>query len=214
MKIENIKVFNIVDAMRGMRNPKNSWDRNDTSVTCDPSDGHVLTVSIGPNDLKLARALVHGGQPHRKFLRQIFVSMDIVAPVYIWRELDTYKVSTVANSCSIQHKGASRDFTADDFMLDDVNEDSRTIVSIVNKYRKLYEETKDYKYFRMMRQYMPMSYEYRETWTANYETLLSIVEWRRHHPLNEWHYICDMILDNCPGFRELCEKTDSGTTQG
>ena len=187
-----------------MRNPKNSWDRMDSTTTCDPTDGHILTVNIGPNDMKLCKVLVNGGQPHRKFLRQIFVSMDITAPVYIWAELDTYKINTTRNSCSLQHKGSSRDFTIEDFRFDEVNEDVQRTIDTINKYRRLYVETKDYKYFRMMRQFMPMGYEYKATWTGNYENLLNIYEWRHTHLLVEWHEFCDQIVEKCPGFKELC----------
>lgn len=198
IEIQNTKVYNIVDALRGMRNPLNSWYKNDTVCHCDEKDGHVLTVSIGENDKELARRLIRAGTEHRKFLRQIKVSVDLVMPNYMTNEFDTYKIATDRNSCSLQHKGSSRDFVANDFHVDTayddmVSSDLYAILHIVNKYRRLFVETKDYKYFRLMRQFMPMSYLYRFTWTANYEVLLNMYRQRKNHRLVEWHDICDWI---------------------
>ena len=206
MKIENIKVFGIIDAIRGMRNPLNSWARNDSTCECDPTDGHILKLDLGENDKKLCSTLVHGGMPHRKFLRQIPITMDITAPTYWWAEMDTYKVGTTRNSCSVQHKGDSRDFTVDDFTFEghetlsgiDYSEmlvDQELIISILNKWRKRYVDSgkRSYTYFRAMRQFLPMGYNYKATWTGNYETLLNIYEWRKNHKLVEWHTFCDEI---------------------
>lgn len=212
MTIENIKVYGILDALRGMRNPLNSWHLNDSTCDCAPDDGRVLSVRIGPNDEKLCRALVHGGHPHRKFLRQVSVTMDITAPTYWWAEMDTYKVSTTRNSCSVQHKGASRDFTEDDFTFDGLEDglgtldyaemlgDQRKVLEIVNKWRQKYVESGkvNYNLFRVMRQFLPMGYNYKATWTGNYEVLLNIYDWRRHHKLKEWHVFCDEI-EKLPG---------------
>ena len=209
MKIENMKVFGILDALRGMRNPLNSWDKNDSRCVCDPNDGHVIELELGPNDQRLCRALTLGGQPHRKFLRQILASIDITAPAYWWAEMDTYKISTTRNSCSVQHKGSSRDFKLADFTFDDFKEIARnsneldaewfdkevapTILASMNFLRRKYVKTKDYRYFRLMRQIMPMGYNYRATWTGTYENLLNIYEWRHAHKLVEWHEFCDEI---------------------
>ena len=206
IRIENEKVFGFLDALRGMRNPLNSWEKNDSTFKCDPTDGHIIEANIGPNDTRLCKALIDGGEPHRKFLRQIFVTMDITAPAYWWAEMDTYKVCTVRNSCSIQHKGSSRDFNNTDFTLEDsqtldlanYNEmlsDSKIIIDIVNKWRRKYVDSGkvDYALFRVMRQIMPMGYNYKTTWSGNYETLLNIYKWRSKHKLKEWHELCDTI---------------------
>lgn len=222
IKVENIKVYGILDALRGMRNPLNSWSKNDTTCKCDPNDGSIVEVNIGPNDTKLCKILSKGGAPHRKYLRQISVTMDITAPTYWWAEMDTYKICTTRNSCSLQHKGASRDFTKDDFTFEDLNtlstfdyaeilNDQKTIIEIVNKWRKKYVEesgSTDYSLFRVMRQFIPMGYNYKTTWTANYEVLLNIYHWRKNHKLVEWHEFCD-IIKTLPGMNVfLTEEFD------
>lgn len=209
MTVENIKVFGFLDALRGMRNPLNSWVKNDSKCICDQNDGHIISLELGPNDTSLCNTLVHGGQPHRKFLRQIFVTMDITAPMYWWAEMDTYKVSTTRNSCSVQHKGASRDFNIGDFTFEDFNGDDQsliedrnqmqnditTVIDIINRWRRKYVDggKKNYSYFRAMRQFMSSAYNYKATWSANYEVLLNIYEWREKHLLKEWHTLCNEI---------------------
>lgn len=183
MKIENVEVYGIDAAVRSMRNPMNSWDKNDTV------DGE-----LGPNDLKLATRLVGAGTEHRKFLRSIYVTVDLTLPQYICAELDTYKVGTVRNSCSFMHKGVSKKFEIDDFTTDRP-EDLTVIIEMLNHLRDLYLKTKDYKYFRRIRQILPMGYNYKFTWTANYEVLLSIYFQRRNHRLKEWHPFCDWIKE-------------------
>ena len=209
LKIENLHTYGWADALRGMRNPLNSWEKADSTFEFDPATGSLMKAEFGPNDKSLMERLVKGGQPHRKFLRQIFVTMDITAPTYWWAEMDTYKVSTTRDSCSIQHKGASRDFEVSDFSFDtelqdctfnsfslsDIGGDGdiETVLGIVNKYRRLYVETKDYAYFRLMRQFLPSGYNYKATWSGNLEVLLNIYEWRHNHRLSEWHEFCDEI---------------------
>jgi hypothetical protein len=218
MVIENVRVFGFKDALRGMRNPLNSWDRGDSSFSYSESDGSLTSFRIGPNDEKLCRALVTGGSPHRKFFRQIFVSMDITAPMYWWSEMDTYKIGTTRNSCSVQHKGSSRDFTEDDFAFDslsgeDYSKDERFMLAddigemldIINRWRQKYVETKDYKYFRLMRQFMGAGYKYKSTWSGTYENLFNIYEWRRNHKLEEWHILCNVIYQ-LPGMDIFLEK--------
>ena len=221
MQIENIGVFGMVEALRGMRNPLNSWHKADSTVVFSPENGGVVSVDIGPNDRKLCAALCRGGQPHRKFLRQISVTMDITAPTYWWAEMDTYKVGTTRNSCSVQHKGASRDLTEEDFTFDRLEQypkdeqflladDVGEIIDIVNRWRQKYVETKDYKYFRLMRQFLPMGYNYRATWSGTYETLRNIWEWRHNHKLNEWHELC-RVIERLPGmdiFLPLNDETN------
>lgn len=221
IKVENSKVYGILDALRGMRNPLNSWVKADTTTKCDQIDGHVIEINIGPNDEKLCNALTIGGQPHRKFLRQISVTMDITAPVYWWSEMDTYKVGTTRNSCSVQHKGSSRDFTVDDFTLDiddgitNLNNNEKliakdnlnAIITIMNAWRRKFMESnkENYNYFRIMRQLMPMGYNYKATWSGTYETLLNIFEWRHNHKLIEWHEFCNEIK-KLPGMNLFLKK--------
>lgn len=221
MKIEHIHTYGWMDALRGMRNPLNSWDRLDSSCKCDPYYGSTEELTIGPNDEKLIKALTIGGAPHRKFLRSIFVTMDITAPTYWWAEMDTYKVCTTRDSCSFQHKGASRDFILGDFTLEfDIDDPqlkanaelvSEATLKFINELRVKYNETKDYKYFRLMRQILPTGYDYKATWSANYETLMNIYYWRHNHKLSEWHVFCDELMKNCPYFSKLVEfcKKDS-----
>lgn len=226
LTIKNAKVFGILEAIRGMRNPLNSWDKNDSSCKIDPTDGHVTELILGPNDRKLCLALDHGGQPHRKFLRQIPVVMDITAPTYWWAEMDTYKVATTRNSCSVQHKGASKDFTEDDFTFENLSslgvldyaellKDSKTIIEIVNKWRAKYIEggKANYSLFRVMRQLLPMGYNYTATWSGNYETLLNIYEWRRNHRLKEWHEFCD-VVEGLPGMDVFLEPLKGKPDRG
>lgn len=206
IKIENIKVFGILDALRGMRNPLNSWIKNDSTCKCDPTDGHILELNIGPNDQKLCKALTIGGSPHRKFLRQIFVTMDITAPTYWWAEMDTYKISTTRNSCSVQHKGDSREFNDDDFTFEELSDlstldyaelltDKKIVIDIINKWRNKYVNggKVNYALFRVMRQFLCGGYNYKTTWSGNYEILLNIYQWRSNHKLKEWHTLCDVI---------------------
>lgn len=222
IKIENANVYGIMDALRGMRNPLNSWNKQDSFCKCDEKDGHVTELHIGPNDERLCKALVFGGQPHRKFLRQINVTMDITAPVYWWAEMDTYKIGTTRNSCSVQHKGASRDFTSDDFTIDAddssaklsdeermlAKENLDTIIRMMNDWRKRFIDSnkENYDYFRVMRQLMPMGYGYKTTWSGTYETLLNIYEWRHNHKLREWCVFCDEI-EKLPGMDIFLKKT-------
>lgn len=194
IKIENTKVYNIKDALRGMRNPKNSWHKNDTTTQCSSDDGHILECTIGPNDTQLAQMLIKAGSEHRKFLRQIFVSADFTMPNYVSNEFDTYKLGTTRNSCSIQHKGSSREFTKDDFSFDNPdNPDVDVLIGLVNKYRNKFVESGNYNDFREFRQFIGMNYNYKFTWTGSYENLLNIYRQRKNHRLKEWHEICDWI---------------------
>ena len=216
--IENAKVFGFSDALRGMRNPLNSWAKNDSSFKCDQNDGHIIEVNLGPNDIKLCKALITGGSPHRKFLRQIFVTMDITAPVYWWAEMDTYKISTTRNSCSLQHKGDSREFIDSDFTFEDQTSlttldyaellnDKKTMINIINKWRNKYINSGkvNYALFRVMRQFISMGYNYKATWSGNYEILLNIYEWRSKHKLIEWHTLCD-VIKTLPGMNIFIDK--------
>ena len=200
MKIYNTTTSGFAPAIRGMRNPHESWDKSDSYYK-------DKTFYVGEHDITLMKKLVKAGHDHRKFLRMIEVWTDIEAPNYITNELDTYKVGTTRNSCSLQHKGASREFTLDDFSIDDNGCTPKklwlAIIAQINYLRRKYLETGDYDYFRAMRQLMPSSYNYRFTWHTNYEVLLNIYNSRKHHKLKEWQTICRWI-ENLPLFKAVC----------
>lgn len=190
IKFEKTKIMNFDGAIRGMRNPLNSWDKSDSHWNIGRR-----TYNIGPNDLNLAQRLIKAGSDHRKFLRQIFVSVDITAPLYWWKEFDTYKVATVANSCSTMHKIHAKpielsDFSIDDFYIEDDGIDLRdcfiNVVADCESLRRKYLETKDKKYWRGLIQLLPESYNQKRTVTLNYETLRNIYGSRRNHKLDEW----------------------------
>ena len=200
IKVERISVMNFENAIRGARNPMNSWAKSDSVFNADGS------FTLGENDLSLARRLATAGSDHRKFLRQIFVSMDITAPLYWWKEFDTYKVATVANSTSTMHKIHASPFTRDDFSHDRLSEDALAqldlLISYLEKERLAFVETKERSHWHNMIQLLPSSYNQLRTVTMNYETLINIYYARRGHKLAEWHTLCDAIL-SLPYAREL-----------
>ena len=207
IKLERVEVMNIENAIRGMRNPLNSWDKSDSRY-----NWNTCSYYIGPNDLALARRLVKAGSDHRKFLRQIFVSIDITAPLFWWKEYDTYKVGTVANSCSTMHKIHSKEFTREDFSVESLEEDALTtidtLIVTLNNLRDKYNTTKDKKYWRQMVEILPSSYNQKRTCTLSYENLISIYFARQHHKLYEWHTLCDLI-ETLPHFKEICLDGDT-----
>ena len=212
IKLEKTDVMNIDNAIRGARNPMNSWDRSDSYFTISHEDGLeyedcLPKFIMGENDLTLARKLVKAGSDHRKFLRQIFVSVDITAPLYWWKEYDTYKVSTVANSCSTMHKIHAKEFTPDDFSTEHLTGSSwitlDEIIEHLNWARESYIKTNDKTYWWQMIQLLPTSYNQLRTCTLNYETLLNQYYARRHHKLDEWHTYCEWI-ESLPYFKEMC----------
>ncbi len=191
LKVERISVMNLENAMRGARNPLNSWARSDSYY--DENGQYIL----GENDLGLAKRLARAGSDHRKYLRQIFISVDVTAPMYWWKEYDTYKVATVANSTSTMHKIHSKEFSRDDFSLDKLDEDSiaffDTIIAKLEELRLKYTETKDKQYWYDIIQLLPSSYNQMRTCSLNYETLINIYYARKSHKLDEWHTFCDFI---------------------
>lgn len=191
IKLERTSVMNLENAMRGARNPMNSWGRMDSHY--DEHHNYVL----GPNDLDLAKRLRKAGSDHRKFIRQIFVSVDITAPLYWWKEYDTYKVATVANSTSTMHKIHSKPFERADFSCDHMTEDTLlfmdTVIERLEKIRRDFVETKDKAHWYDLIQLLPSSYNQMRTCTMNYETLVNIYFARRAHKLDEWHEFCDWI---------------------
>lgn len=191
IKLEKTSVMNFENAIRGARNPLNSWDKMDSFY--DENGNFVL----GENDLSLARRLCTAGSDHRKFIRQIFVSVDITAPMYWWKEYDTYKVATVANSTSTMHKITSKKFELSDFSCDKMDDDSldfmQTVVDKLEELRLKYLETKDKQVWYDIIQLLPSSYNQMRTCTMNYENLISMYYARKTHKLDEWHVFCDWV---------------------
>ena len=195
LKIENVEVYGWEAAIRGMRNPMNSWAWSDSVFEVDGS-------FIGEDDLDLMKRLAEGGSTHAKYRRMITVTLDITAPLYWWKEFDTYKVGTVANSCSTMHKIHAKEFTLDDFshehLFDDDTLQTNTdvlqfVIDALNFARADYIKTKDKKYWWQMIQLLPTSYNQRRTVLLNYEVLAAIYRDRRKHKLDEWHVVCDWI---------------------
>ncbi|KEZ90766.1 hypothetical protein [Lacrimispora celerecrescens] len=200
LNCERTSVMNIENAIRGARNPMNSWDRMDSGYN---EDGEYI---LGPNDLGLAKRLRKAGSDHRKYIRQILVSVDITAPIYWWKEYDTYKVSTVANSTSTMHKIHSKPFELEDFSHDHMTEGTlafmETVVAEMEKIRLRYIENKKKEDWYDLIQLLPSSYNQMRTCTLNYETLINIYFARRSHKLEEWHALCRWI-ETLPYAKEL-----------
>lgn len=226
IKIENTEVIGWEHAIRGMRNPLNSWDKSDSEFIRDPDygcsgncpcediDGRCDCCFIGQNDLDLMKCLRNAGTDHRKFMRMITVYVDITAPLYWWKEFDTYKVGTVANSCSTMHKIAEKEFTLEDFSCehlyagDDIdgmyysttaeeeftsNDVLKVVIEALNNYRKQYLITKDKKDWWQMIQLLPSSYNQKRTVMLNYEVLANMYKSRKNHKLDEWKDFCKWI---------------------
>ena len=235
MKFENTDVWGFEHALRGMRNPKNSWDKSDSEWKywcsdlspkegphycddcgydiCHPADTELGYV-IGPNDMKLAKTLINGGPEHRKFLRQIFVSVDITAPLYFFKQFDTYKIGTTANSTSTMHKLTSKPITLDCFETDDFDPNlvyfeadymdaentagmlSDLLIEQLEMLRQKYVDTKDKQVWKELVRWLPESWLQTRTWTANYEVIRTMVHQRKDHKLNEWSGKDDPSKDN------------------
>ena len=191
LKVERISVANMENAIRGARNPMNSWARMDSYYN---EKGEYI---LGENDLALAAKLAKAGSDHRKFLRQIIVSMDITAPLYWWKEFDTYKVGTTANSTSTMHKIQAKEFTRDDFSIDRLSEDALAVLDSLLVYlegeRVKFNETKEKQHWHNMIQLLPSSFNQMRTVSMNYEVLINIYYARRTHKLAEWHTLCEII---------------------
>lgn len=226
IKIEKTDIFGWESAIRGMRNPLNSWSKSDShrdGCRYTPLCYKSKDYAIGSTDLNLMQRLANAGSDHAKFLRMVNVTCDIVAPLYWWKEYDTYKVGTVANSCSTMHKIADKEFTIDDFShehLKDFDEPLRkdsnnltrfpyfeasleSTIDILNYARDLYLETKDKTYWWQMIQLLPTSYNQKRTVQLNYQVLLNMYHSRKNHKLDEWHTFCDWI-EQLPYFKEIC----------
>lgn len=191
LKCERFKVLNLDGAIRGARNPMNSWERMDSEFN---ENGDFI---LGENDLALARKLRRAGSDHRKFLRQVFVTVDITAPIYWWKEYDTYKVATVANSTSTMHKIHSKPFEIADFSTDHMTDGTLafmgSVVEELERIRLRYDKTRSKEDWYDMIQLLPSSYNQMRTCTLNYETLINIFHARKDHKLQEWHTFCDWV---------------------
>lgn len=224
IKFENTEVLGWEHAIRGMRNPMNSWDKSDSGLGCDYSDQHFCSVcedgyteacpncfkqyKLGPNDLDLMMRLRNAGTDHRKFLRMITVYVDITSPLYWWKEFDTYKIGTVANSCSTMHKIHAKEFDISDFSIEHLETIARfgedgeshqpymvmkSVINCLNACRESYLKTKDKTDWWQMIQLLPSSYNQKRTITMNYEVLANIYKSRKGHKLDEWNQLCDWI---------------------
>lgn len=201
MKFENTSVYNIYNAILGARNPMNSWNKSDSVFN--GFNGKIENTVIGKNDLELMQKLIKAGSEHRKFLRQIFVAVDITAPLYWWKEFDTYKVGTVSNSTSTMHKLASTPITMNCFEMDDftpfidnfkIDLSWQTIVTYLEQLRQKYNETKDKRYWKELIRLLPESWLQKRTITMNYENILNMYCQRKHHKLTEWSKsFCDWV---------------------
>lgn len=236
MKIENTEVWGFEHSLRGMRNPKNSWHKNDSYYGCDndmvcekcntSGEGYINYKNnyiIGKNDMKLAQTLVKAGNEHRKFMRQIFVSVDITAPLYWWKEFDTYKVGTVANSTSTMHKLATTPITLDCFEIDDYDRNlsladnpeeddneldhilvfEEDVIMVLENIRKKYLETKDKRYWKELIRWLPESWLQTRTITMNYENIRNMYFQRRNHKLTEWSETFIKWVKSLPYAEEL-----------
>ncbi|HOI19188.1 MAG TPA: hypothetical protein PLX15_05000 [Candidatus Woesearchaeota archaeon] len=206
IRLSNIKISGLEGAIRGMRNPHNSWDKSDSYICpkdidckkCNTNlDSHYFDSSIcyvlGENDYKLAESLVRAGNDHSKFLRQIFISIDITAPLYWWKEMDTYKVGTVANSESTMHSIHKQPFNIDMFSVDSKklqNIYNSQLIPLLEEYRTQYLETKDMGIWLDIIQLLPTSFNQMRTWSANYQVLRNIYNARKDHKLKEWRNFC------------------------
>ena len=236
LKVENLKTFNWEGALRGLRNPMNSWAKSDSTFD---ENGNV--INIGENDLRLMKTLFKAGAEHRKYLRQIFVSMDITAPFYLWKDLSTYKIGVTSNSCSTMHKLTSKPITLDDFSIDDDDMDVidsegeisskdffRIVVANCEMYRQKYlmykqtaklnpKKAKHYnscakRYWRKLIQLLPSAYNQKRTITMNYENVFNIIHQRQNHKLSEFHTLCD-TLKTLPYVQELLSELDEKETK-
>ncbi len=214
LKVENISVSSLESAIRGMRNPMNSHSKSDSRWSVgEKTDGVQYSYfRIGPDDLDLCKRLIKAGPSDRKFLRMIHVQMDIVSSLYWWKEMDQYKVSTTTNSCSTMHRIHSRDLVLSDFSYDHLDDRGveilRSVIDEINRNRALFMNTGDKKYWWNMIQLLPSSYNQRRTWDGDYETLLGMYFARRNHQLDEWHSLCDAIME-LPYMREFASAMKS-----
>lgn len=216
IRLENIETWGFEHAIRGMRNPMNSWDKSDSDWEDGYGDdevesSHFHYFGIGDNDLRLMQSLYAGGTSHRKYLRQIFVSLDITAPLYWWKEFDTYKVGTVANSCSTMHRIQAKVFELNDFSHEHLTENMTgllsEIVRVLNIERGMFNATKDKKHWWQMIQLLPSSYNQRRTVTMSYENVMNMLDTRMGHKLDEWREFCKTMRE-LPYIADIRRETE------
>lgn len=213
IKVENIEVWGFEHAIRGMRNPMNSWDKSDSGWRIyTPEYPHLSEAKyeIGKNDLGLMRRLYQAGPEHRKLFRQIFISMDITAPLYWWKEFDTYKIGTTADSCSTMHKIHAKEFELDDFSHEHLSEDVirnplNATINCLNFFRELYLQHKDKDDWWQMIQLLPSSYNQKRTVTMNYENVVTMIRQRTGHKLDEWREFVE-TLHGLPYVAEIIDE--------
>lgn len=232
INVQNMDYWGFEHAVRGMRNPMDSWHRTDSGWKKKTSTPEIRRATdaeyydIGDNDLNLMQRLFKGGTEHRKYLRQIFVSFDITAPLYWWKEFDTYKIGTTSNSCSTMHTIHKKEFELDDFSYEhlfgikDMHnkqlfwsppiETLQQTISSLNYFRKLFLETNDKKYWWQMIQLLPSSYNQRRTVTMNYENVFNILQQRSNHKLDEWKKFCLILRNALPYIKELEGDSENG----
>lgn len=208
IKVEHIETWGFEHAIRGMRNPLNSWDKSDSKFDDLPIDVS-WSAYVGDKDLDLMHRLYVAGHPHRKYLRQIMVSMDITAPLYLWKHLDQYKVGTTTNSCSTMHKIHDKEFELDDFSYEHLTLYSQDclsrVIRVLNEYREEYLKNKDKKMWWQMIQLLPSSYNQKRTITMNYENVFNMLLYRENHKLDEWNELCKIFKD-LPYVREIMDE--------
>ena len=212
VKVENIETSGWQAAIRGMRNPKNSWNKSDSNWGSD-ENGVFHEIILGSNDLDLACRLIKAGSEHRKFLRMIHVQMDITAPLYWWKEADQYKIATTTNSCSTMHKIHDKEFTFEDFSCEHLFNDPfdsdapanvlAHVIEVLNFHREQYIKTKNKAHWWQMIQLLPSSYNQKRTWDGSLETVLSILHQRDHHKLDEWETFRQAMFDHIPYCKEF-----------
>ena len=197
IKLEHTQTFNWDGAIRGMRNAKNSWDKSDSKWVDSIAVPGEKIFQLGRADLDLAKRLAKAGSDHRKYMRQIFVSVDITAPIYWWKEFDTYKVGTTANSCSTMHTIHKKEFEMSDFGTDNMTKGGiavlEKLVIALENFREYFDETKDKAVWYDIISLLPSSYLQKRTVTMNYENLVNMYHARKNHKLEEWHTFCDWI---------------------
>lgn len=202
IKVENVNVYNITRAVYSARNPLNSWGKSDSNLEKD---------ILGKEDLSLAKRLYKAGTEHRKYLRQIFVSMDITAPLYWWKQADQYRINVTTNSCSTMHMIQAKEFELDDFSIDDFEmlgewkDAFSSVIDDCEKLRQAYTKTKDKRYWRMLIQLLPTSYNQKRTITMNYENVVTIIKQRTGHKLDEWSQFID-VLKELPYIKEIMDE--------
>jgi hypothetical protein len=207
IKVENIYTCGWEAALRGMRNPMNSWRFSDSTFGIDDVD-----INIGPADLALMMRLAKSGTDHRKYLRMIHIQMDVIAPLYWWKDYDTYKVATTSNGCSTMHKLHAKELTLDDFSKEDLDEIGvnilQTTIDYINYHRYRFVVDGDKESWRKMIQSLPTSYNQRRTLDINYETAISMIHSRHNHKLQEFRDLCNILLVECPYLKEIYEYVE------